>query len=119
MCGGGGRSQPDNSAQIRQQEESLRLQREQMEMQRRQIELQQQQYREQLAISTAPPPPAPNPVSDVAAAAMRPNPPASAGEVAATDVSSSAAQARQGIGRRRMRTDLVAGGSGGLSIPAV
>lgn len=106
MCGGG-RSQPDNSAQIRQQEESLRLQREQMAMQQRQMELQQQQYQEQLAISTAPPPPAPNQVADAPVPALE------------NADASSPSLIRQGTGRRRMRTDLMAGGSGGLSIPAV
>ena len=52
MCGGGGQA-PDNSAQIRMQEEQMKLQREQMAMQQEQMAAQSAQYKEQLAISKA------------------------------------------------------------------
>jgi hypothetical protein len=58
MCGGGGGQAPDNSAQIRMQEQQMALQREQMAMQQEQANAQKAQYQEQLAISKAPPPPA-------------------------------------------------------------
>lgn len=102
MCGGGRPPAPDTRAQ----DESLRLQREQMELQRQQMERQAAQYQEQLRISTAPPPPAPAPVADSAAPALEDS-------MAATP-----SQTKTGTGRRKLRTDLPAGGSGGLSIPA-
>jgi len=125
MCGGRG-APPDNSAQIRAQEQSLALQREQMEMQRQQMAAQQQQYTEQLAISKAAPPPAPSPVAmasmatldrttaRTAASALQ-NPTATS--VAGTDpaMQASAPVVRRGTGRRSYRTDL----TGGLSIPAI
>ena len=102
MCVGGSRS--DNSAQLQQQ---AQLQREQMDMQRQQMQLQQQQYQEQLRISTAPPPPAPNQAADTSAPALE------------NSAAASPSLIRQGMGRRKLRTDMMAGGTGGLSIPAV
>ncbi len=93
MCGGGGQA-PDNSAQIRMQEEQLKLQREQMAMQQEQAAAQQAQYREQLAISKAPPPPAPNEGAMAAASAIE------------TMDQATAQSMRAGIGRRKLRTDL-------------
>ena len=92
MCGGGGA--PDNSAQIRMQEEQMQLQREQMAMQQQQAATQQAQYREQLAISNAPPPPAPNPGAMAAASAIE------------TMDQATAQSMRAGTGRRKLRTDL-------------
>ena len=100
MCGGGGQA-PDNSAQIRMQEEQMKLQREQMAMQQEQMAAQSAQYKEQLAISKAPPPPAPN---EVAKAAMP------------TLEVPMAENLRAGMGRRKLRTDVA---SAGLSIPGV
>jgi hypothetical protein len=100
MCGGGGQA-PDNSAQIRMQEEQMKLQREQMAMQQEQMAAQSAQYKEQLAISKAPPPPAPNEVAKSAMAAL---------EVPM------AQNLRAGVGRRKLRTDVT---SAGLSIPGV
>ena len=91
MCGGGGA--PDNSAQIRMQEEQMQLQREQMAMQQQQAATQQAQYREQLAISNAPPPPAPNPGAMAAASAIE------------TMDQATAQSMRAGTGRRKLRTD--------------
>ena len=93
MCGGGGQA-PDNSAQIRMQEEQLKLQREQMAMQQEQAAAQQAQYREQLAISKAPPPPAPNEGAMAAASAVE------------TMDQATAQSMRAGTGRRKLRTDL-------------
>ena len=92
MCGGG--QAPDNSAQIRMQEEQMQLQREQMAMQQEQAATQQAQYREQLAISNAPPPPAPNPGAMAAASAIE------------TMDQATAQSMRAGTGRRKLRTDL-------------
>ena len=92
MCGGGGA--PDNSAQIRMQEEQMKLQREQMAMQQEQAATQQAQYREQLAISKAPPPPAPNEGAMAAASAIE------------TMDKATAQSMRAGTGRRKLRTDL-------------
>ena len=103
MCGGGGGA-PDNSAQIRMQEEQMKLQREQMAMQQEQMAAQSAQYKEQLAISKAAPPPAPNPVAQAAAAALE-NP-----------MATSPQNIRAGTGRRKLRTDLA---SAGLSIQGV
>ena len=95
MCfGGGGGQAPDNSAQIRMQEEQMQLQREQMAMQQEQAATQQAQYREQLAISNAPPPPAPNPGAMAAASAIE------------TMDQATAQSMRAGTGRRKLRTDL-------------
>lgn len=91
MCGGG--RAPDNSAQIRMQEEQMQLQREQMAMQREQAATQQAQYREQLAISKAPPPPAPNQGAMAAASAIE------------TMDQATAQSIRAGTGRRKLRTD--------------
>ena len=92
MCGGG--RAPDNSAQIRMQEEQMKLQREQMAMQQEQAATQQAQYREQLAISKAPPPPAPNQGAMAAASAIE------------TMDQATAQSMRAGTGRRKLRTDL-------------
>jgi len=96
MCfgGGGGGQAPDNSAQIRMQEEQLKLQQEQMAMQQEQAAAQQAQYREQLAISKAPPPPAPNEGAMAAASAIE------------TRDQATAQSMRAGTGRRKLRTDL-------------
>ena len=91
MCGGG--QAPDNSAQISMQEEQMQLQREQMAMQQEQAATQQAQYREQLAISNAPPPPAPNPGAMAAASAIE------------TMDQATAQSMRAGTGRRKLRTD--------------
>ena len=104
MCGGGGGQAPDNSAQIRMQEEQMKLQREQMAMQQEQAAAQKIQYQEQLAISKAPPPPAPNEVAKAAAGALE--------DTMATNPQN----IRAGVGRRKLRTDLV---SASLSIPGV
>ena len=93
MCGGGGKA-PDNSAQIAAQEQSLALQREQMAMQQEQMAAQRSQYQEQLAISKAPPPPAPNPGAMAAASAVE------------TMDQAIAQSMRAGTGRRKLRTDL-------------
>jgi hypothetical protein len=76
------------------QEEQLKLQREQMAMQQEQAAAQQAQYREQLAISKAPPPPAPNEGAMAAASAIE------------TMDQATAQSMRAGIGRRKLRTDL-------------
>jgi len=94
MCFGGGGQAPDNSAQIRMQEEQMKLQREQMAMQQEQAATQQAQYREQLAISKAPPPPAPNEGAMAAASAVE------------TMDQATAQSMRAGTGRRKLRTDL-------------
>jgi hypothetical protein len=105
MCGGGGRA-PDNSAQIAAQEQSLRLQQEQMAMQQEQMAAQKAQYQEQLAISKAAPPPAPNRGAMAAIGALE-MPTAQAG-AAPTDTAAvaTAQAARAGMGRRKFRTDL-------------
>jgi hypothetical protein len=92
MCGGG--KAPDNSAQIAAQEQSLALQREQMAMQQEQMAAQRSQYQEQLAISKAPPPAAPNPGAMAAASAVE------------TMDQATAQSMRAGTGRRKLRTDL-------------
>jgi hypothetical protein len=94
MCFGGRAQAPDNSAQIRMQEEQLKLQREQMAMQQEQAATQQAQYREQLVISKAPPPPAPNEGAMAAASAIE------------TMDQATAQSMRAGTGRRKLRTDL-------------
>jgi hypothetical protein len=99
MCGGG--QAPDNSAQIRMQEQQMALQREQMAMQREQMAAQSVQYKEQLAISKAPPPPAPNEVAKAAMPALE---------------TPMAENLRAGMGRRKLRTDVT---SAGLNIPGV
>ena len=101
MCGGGGGQAPDNSAQIRMQEQQMALQREQMAMQQEQANAQKAQYQEQLAISKAPPPPAPNEGAKAAMAALE---------------TPMAQSIRAGTGRRKLRTDIA---STGLSIPGV
>ena len=65
-----------------------------MEMQRQQMAMQQAQYREQLAISNAPPPPAPNEGAMAAKSAIE-----------GVDVTT-AQSIRAGTGRRKLRTDL-------------
>jgi hypothetical protein len=76
------------------QEEQMKLQREQMAMQQEQAAAQQAQYREQLAISKAPPPPAPNAGAMAAASAIE------------TMDQATAQSMRAGTGRRKLRTDL-------------
>jgi hypothetical protein len=103
MCGGG--KAPDNSAQIAAQEQSLKLQREQMAMQQEQMAAQKVQYQEQLAISKAPPPPAPNAGAMAAAPALE------------TMDQATAQSMRAGIGRKKLRTDLMPVAT--LGIPGV
>jgi hypothetical protein len=76
------------------QEEQMKLQREQMAMQQEQAAAQRAQYREQLAISKAPPPPAPNEGAMAAASAIE------------TMDQATAQSMRAGTGRRKLRTDL-------------
>ena len=114
MCfGGGGQAPqaPDNSAQIRMQEQQMALQREQMAMQQEQAAAQKSQYQEQLAISKAAPPPAPNPVAQAAAGALQM--PTATGATG-TDAMATPVVTRAGTGRRKLRTDVA---SAGLSIP--
>jgi len=96
MCGGGGggaqKAQAEAAAKA--QEQSLALQREQMAMQQEQANLQQAQYREQLAISNAAPPPPPNEGAMVAMSAIESVDPATGQST------------RAGTGRRKLRTDL-------------
>ena len=97
MCAGGGakrQQQQQAEAAAQAQEQSLALQREQMAMQQEQMSTQQAQYREQLAISNAPPPPAPNQGAMVAAPAIE------------TMNQATAQSMRAGTGRRKLRTDL-------------
>ena len=97
MCGGvGARRQQQQQAEAaaKAQEQSIALQREQMAMQQEQMNVQQAQYREQLAISNAPPPPPPNEGAMVAMSAIESVDPAT-GETT-----------RAGTGRRKLRTDL-------------
>jgi hypothetical protein len=93
---------------------ALRLQREQMAMQQEQMNFQQAQYREQLAISNAPPPPAPQPVAMTARSAIE-MPVATAAGSADTGAAATPQSVRAGTGRRKLRTDR----AGGLNIPAV
>ena len=96
MCGGGGggaqKAQAEAAAKA--QEQSLALQREQMAMQQEQANLQQAQYREQLAISNAAPPPPPNEGAMVAMSVIESVDPATGQST------------RAGTGRRKLRTDL-------------
>ena len=95
MCGGGGGGQQAQAeAAAKAQEQSLALQREQMAMQQEQANLQQAQYREQLAISNAAPPPPPNEGAMVAMSAIESVDPATGQST------------RAGTGRRKLRTDL-------------
>lgn len=92
------------------------------EMQRRRDAKIQAQFEEQKAIATAPPPPAPERVATAAASAIE-LPPTAAGmtNVAGGSAVEMAIPIRAGVGRRKLRTDIpgVAGGAGGLGIPAV
>jgi hypothetical protein len=110
MCSGKSQKRQAAQQQQMQQQQQVEQTRQfeaQMAMQQEQMARQDAQYREQLAIATAPPPPAPNKVTDAPAAALE------------MSTAENPAMARQGAGRRRMRTDLaMAGGYGGLSIPA-
>ena len=95
MCGGApGGQKAQAEAAAKAQEQSLALQREQMAMQQEQANLQQAQYREQLAISNAAPPPPPNEGAMVAMSAIESVDPATGQST------------RAGIGRRKLRTDL-------------
>ena len=97
MCGGGGGGKAQAAqaeAAAKAQEQSLALQREQMAMQQEQANLQQAQYREQLAISNAAPPPPPNEGAMVAMSAIESVDPATGQST------------RAGAGRRKLRTDL-------------
>ena len=94
MCGGGGKAQRAQAeAAARAQEQSMALQREQMAMQQEQMAAQKAQYQEQLAISKAAPPPAPNAGAMAAAPALE------------TMDQTTAQAVRAGTGRRRFRTD--------------
>lgn len=116
MCGGGGRKgqQAQAEAAAKAQEQSIALQREQMAMQQEQMNLQQAQYREQLAISNAPPPPAPEAVAMTARSAIEMPVATAAGSADTGDVATPQS-VRAGTGRRKLRTDL----AGGLNIPAI
>ena len=108
MCGGGGggaqRAQAEAAA--RAQEQSMALQREQMAMQQEQMAAQKAQYQEQLAISKAAPPPAPNRGAMAATGALE-MPTAQAGATPTDTAAVATVQAaRAGKGRRRFRTDL-------------
>ena len=98
MCGGGGakkQQQQQAEAAAAAQEQSMALQREQMAMQQEQAAAQKAQYQEQLAISRAAPPPAPNPGAMAAAPALE------------TMDQTTAQTIRAGTGRRKLRTDLM------------
>ena len=117
MCGGGGDKKAQaaqSEAAARAQEQSLALQREQMAMQQEQMNVQQTQYREQLAISNAPPPPPPEPVAMTARSAIE-MPVATAAGSTDTGAAATPQSVRTGIGRRKLRTDWAAG----LTIPAI
>jgi hypothetical protein len=86
------------------QQQQMKLQEEQMAMQQEQASAQRAQYQEQLAISKAPPPPAPNAVAKAATPALE-NP-----------MANSPQAIRAGMGRRQLRTDVT---TAGLSIPGV
>ena len=97
MCAGGGakrQQQQQAQAAAQAQEQSLALQREQMAMQQEQMNTQQAQYREQLAISNAPPPPAPN------EGAMAPT-----SAIESVDAATGQTM-RAGTSRRKLRTDM-------------
>jgi hypothetical protein len=119
MCGGGGakrQQQQQAEAATQAQEQSMALQREQMAMQQEQFKAQQAQYQEQLAISNAPPPPAPEPVAMAARNALEmPTAQGNAPGSGAVDTTS-AQTMRAGVGRKKLRTDLA---SIGLGIPGV
>ena len=83
----------------------MKLQRKQMAMQQEQAAAQRAQYQEQLAISRAAPPPAPNEGAMAAASAIE------------TVDQATAQTIRAGTGRRRLRTDLVPVST--LGIPGV
>jgi hypothetical protein len=107
MCGGGGKAAQQQQAQAAAaaQEQSLALQREQMAMQQEQMAAQRAQYQEQLAISKAPPPPAPNQGAKAAASAIE------------TVDQATAQSMRAGTGRKKLRTDLMPVAT--LGIPGV
>jgi hypothetical protein len=76
-----------------------------MAMQQEQARVQQAQYQEQLTISNAPPPPAPNEVAKAAVSAIE-----------STDMATGQT-IRMGTGRRKLRTDLTPVST--LGIPGV
>jgi hypothetical protein len=98
-----------------------------MELQRQQFDqqmaIQREQMAEQKRIAEAPAPPAPAPTAMAAASAVEVAPALRASAAPMGGAGAAAAGAdmaipiRSGIGRRRLRTD-IAGGAGGLSIPA-
>jgi hypothetical protein len=95
MCGTGGaqRKQAQQQAQIASWQQQVQ-QDQQMAMQRQMAEQQQANYQEQLAISKAPPPPAPNETAMAATPALE-------------TVDQATAQAkRAGSGRKKLRTDM-------------
>ena len=107
MCAGGGAKKQQKKqaeAAAAAQEQSLALQREQMAMQQEQMNVQQTQYREQLAISNAPPPPAPEAVAMAARSAIEMPVATDAGAANAGD-GATAETIRAGLGRRKLRTD--------------
>jgi ribosomal protein L16 Arg81 hydroxylase len=108
MCAGGGakkQQQQQAEAAAAAQEQSLKLQQEQMAIQQQQFQAQQAQYQEQLTISKAPPPPAPNEVAQAAQSAIE-----------STDMATGQT-IKLGIGRRKLRTDLTPVST--LGIPGV
>ena len=108
MCTGGGAKRQQKKqaeAAAAAQEQSLALQREQMAMQQEQMNVQQTQYREQLAISNAPPPPPPEAVAMAARSAIEMPVATDAGAANAGD-GATAQSMRAGLGRRKLRTDL-------------
>jgi hypothetical protein len=95
MCGTGGaqRQQAQQQAQIASWQQQVQ-QDQQMAMQRQMAEQQQANYQEQLAISKAPPPPAPNETAMAATPALE-------------TVDQATAQAkRAGSGRKKLRVDM-------------
>jgi hypothetical protein len=106
MCGGGGGAQKAQAeAAAKAQAQSMALQREQMAMQQEQMAAQKVQYQEQLAISRAAPPPAPNEGAMAAAPALE------------TMDQATAQSMRAGTGRKKLRTDLMPVAT--LGIPGV
>ena len=106
MCGIGGaqRQQAQQQAQIASWQQQVQ-QDQQMAMQRQMADQQQANYQEQLAISKAPPPPAPNPGTMAATPALE--------TVDQTTVQTK----RAGSGRKKLRTDMPQ--MSALAIPGV
>lgn len=77
-----------------------------------QMAIQREQMAEQKRIAEAPPPPPPAASAMSAVSAVETAP-----SLAAASTQDMAIPIRKGVGRRQLRTD-IAGGAGGLSIPA-